>query len=111
MRRRLFFFNDPATTEIYTLSLHDALPIYRLGHEPPSPIRPGENEPHLGAGVLGLPVHETTRAHEAVIALVHDPPVRLAAVLVLLGHALQKGSGVLNGMVPLPKRVARPFSI
>src|SRR5256885_16276279 len=27
-----FFFNDTATTEIYTLSLHDALPIYR-GHE------------------------------------------------------------------------------
>src|SRR5690349_22467176 len=23
-----FFFNDPTTTEIYTLSLHDALPIY-----------------------------------------------------------------------------------
>ena len=23
-----FFFNDPATTEIYTLSLHDALPIW-----------------------------------------------------------------------------------
>src|SRR3712207_8636477 len=29
---RLFFFNDTATTEIYTLSLHDALPIWRL-HE------------------------------------------------------------------------------
>src|SRR6266571_522510 len=26
-RRRFFFFNDTATTEIYTLSLHDALPI------------------------------------------------------------------------------------
>src|SRR2546422_3782085 len=26
----LFFFNDTATTEIYTLSLHDALPIYLL---------------------------------------------------------------------------------
>src|SRR5215475_6994991 len=26
-RRQLFFFNDTATTEIYTLSLHDALPI------------------------------------------------------------------------------------
>src|SRR3712207_8638536 len=26
-----FFFNDTATTEIYTLSLHDALPIYRPG--------------------------------------------------------------------------------
>src|SRR5476649_3065023 len=24
-----FFFNDTATTEIYTLSLHDALPIYK----------------------------------------------------------------------------------
>src|SRR3712207_8903533 len=26
----IFFFNDTATTEIYTLSLHDALPIYLL---------------------------------------------------------------------------------
>src|SRR3712207_9055113 len=26
----VFFFNDTATTEIYTLSLHDALPIYQL---------------------------------------------------------------------------------
>src|SRR5947209_10493641 len=26
--KRCFFFNDPATTQIYTLSLHDALPIY-----------------------------------------------------------------------------------
>src|SRR2546422_8830656 len=28
-----FFFNDTATTEIYTLSLHDALPISRLGEQ------------------------------------------------------------------------------
>src|SRR3989442_8216298 len=28
--RDLFFFNDTATTEIYTLSLHDALPISRI---------------------------------------------------------------------------------
>src|SRR2546426_11007452 len=28
-----FFFNDTATTEIYTLSLHDALPIYELAGE------------------------------------------------------------------------------
>src|SRR2546430_11703062 len=26
----VFFFNDTATTEIYTLSLHDALPIYSV---------------------------------------------------------------------------------
>src|SRR5688572_33423118 len=29
-----FFFNDTATTEIYTLSLHDALPIYPGRHGP-----------------------------------------------------------------------------
>src|SRR5690242_21908280 len=29
---RCFSFNDPATTEIYTLSLHDALPIF-LPHD------------------------------------------------------------------------------
>src|SRR5256885_12884392 len=29
----LFFFNDTATTEIYTLSLHDALPISRFYEE------------------------------------------------------------------------------
>src|SRR3712207_8081481 len=28
MQSGVFFFNDTATTEIYTLSLHDALPIY-----------------------------------------------------------------------------------
>src|SRR3712207_7848391 len=33
----LFFFNDTATTEIYTLSLHDALPICRaLSRDPAS---------------------------------------------------------------------------
>src|SRR3712207_7695991 len=30
LRSHLFFFNDTATTEIYTLSLHDALPICKL---------------------------------------------------------------------------------
>src|SRR3712207_7479416 len=31
--KMIFFFNDTATTEIYTLSLHDALPIY-ASHSP-----------------------------------------------------------------------------
>src|SRR2546422_5589916 len=31
-----FFFNDTATTEIYTLSLHDALPIHSAFHTPHS---------------------------------------------------------------------------
>src|SRR3990172_5921419 len=33
----LFFFNDTATTEIYTLSLHDALPISRQPWHKPGP--------------------------------------------------------------------------
>src|SRR5271170_8277953 len=32
-----FFFNDTATTEIYTLSLHDALPISGRGRRPAGP--------------------------------------------------------------------------
>src|SRR6266571_2572959 len=35
-----FFFNDTATTEIYTLSLHDALPIWCAGPSKRSPGRP-----------------------------------------------------------------------
>src|SRR5438445_1826432 len=38
---RLFFFNYAATTEIYTLSLHDALPICNAGRAGPARrIRP-----------------------------------------------------------------------
>src|SRR3712207_7941406 len=37
-----FFFNDTATTEIYTLSLHDALPIYFSERTPGPPPPAGE---------------------------------------------------------------------
>src|SRR5271165_7242558 len=40
-----FFFNDTATTEIYTLSLHDALPICECED--------------LGVGGFGIPAAET----------------------------------------------------
>src|SRR3712207_7061450 len=35
-----FFFNDTATTEIYTLSLHDALPISSVGGISPAALDP-----------------------------------------------------------------------
>src|SRR3712207_8740656 len=35
MHCTLFFFNDTASTEIYTLSLHDALPIFACGRTVP----------------------------------------------------------------------------
>src|SRR6478609_7079770 len=72
-----FFFNDTATTEIYTLSLHDALPIRRepdpvpspapAPSAPPSPARLPADHPHRavadalealavrGSGTLVLP--------------------------------------------------------
>src|ERR1044072_1817088 len=37
---RLLFFNDTATTEIYPLSLHDALPIWRDVHRDAHIVRP-----------------------------------------------------------------------
>src|SRR3989338_4457867 len=37
-----FFFNDTATTEIYTLSLHDALPIFGSG--PGTAKVPGQSQ-------------------------------------------------------------------
>src|SRR2546422_3986473 len=51
MRPRLifpfFFFNDTATTEIYTLSLHDALPISSKRASTKSPTKPGAKLPTL----------------------------------------------------------------
>src|SRR5438552_9143449 len=45
----LFFFNDTATTEIYTLSLHDALPIWYAGSRT-SPRASRPLRPHAAAG-------------------------------------------------------------
>src|SRR3712207_8222627 len=60
-----FFFNDTATTEIYTLSLHDALPIYAVIPDQPVP---------LGAGRLGLVGREPVHQVSLVIDLVVDGP-------------------------------------
>src|SRR6266487_3277407 len=46
-----FFFNDSATTEIYTLSLHDALPI-----SPHGPAQPGVDA-HVVVRHAGRPGH------------------------------------------------------
>src|SRR5215469_3335793 len=65
-----FFFNDTATTEIYTLSLHDALPILSrrppslcLGRATPPRRRPGEREPsHKPSGYIpNRELHERAR--------------------------------------------------
>src|SRR5690349_23405238 len=45
-----FFFNDTATTEIYTLSLHDALPISRPGRPPSGRSRAAATSPRRARG-------------------------------------------------------------
>src|SRR5258707_147358 len=48
-----FFFNDTATTEIYTLSLHDALPI-SLEDTEPTAGRAVIQQQVIGAGAAGI---------------------------------------------------------
>src|SRR6266511_6198517 len=56
-----FFFNDTATTEIYTLSLHDALPISAYPHSASAP------RARLNRGrCCGARVARTARAWRAV---------------------------------------------
>src|SRR5215203_7198579 len=59
-----FFFNDTATTEIYTLSLHDALPISRRAGR----RRPGRPEDHgtvAPSGVLRRGDRKSTRLNSS----------------------------------------------
>src|SRR3712207_9394119 len=67
MQCEICFFNDTATTEIYTLSLHDALPI-------------------LEDRQLGEPLH----GHGAVPALVGPHHDGLPPAVRLVFHALQR---------------------
>src|SRR5690348_18032814 len=55
-----FFFNDTATTEIYTLSLHDALPIWGVRRVPIALVERDvaieglRTRTHVGASVVAL---------------------------------------------------------
>src|SRR2546426_8413228 len=76
-----FFFNDTATTEIYTLSLHDALPIF------PREIRARIFDPFLttkgpdeGTG-LGLAICQRVRSEEHTSEL--QSPCNLVCRLLL----------------------------
>src|SRR5258706_9621982 len=63
MAPAFFFFNDTATTEIYTLSLHDALPISQSGS--------GSTRRHGRSGT-GRGDHQRQVLHDAVIIERHD---------------------------------------
>src|SRR5438445_13694278 len=87
----LFFFNDTATTEIYTLSLHDALPIWTGGEGTVRPsarpadrwhirARPRVPGAYAPASSLAVGVAHLCRARRGTGAPGHrGPAVRLGA--------------------------------
>src|SRR5882762_9375011 len=91
-----FFFNDTATTEIYTLSLHDALPILRAG------VQQHERAEIHVIGERRLPPE----------VIVHLVPI---AVVVVLSLAPKNGVHVpvpSPGRCPLPEHIREhPFVI
>src|SRR2546430_240950 len=76
----VFFFNDTATTEIYTLSLHDALPIWAgavvggEGNQRPHEGRRGHDvERGVGDRREAALRHEVARPHHLASIRFHQP--------------------------------------
>src|SRR5256885_11510908 len=78
-----FFFNDTATTEIYTLSLHDALPISTPTWTAPSPpsTRRSPGPPAEVRGSLGSVRVDPSRSEEHTSEL--QSPCNLVCRLLL----------------------------
>src|SRR3712207_7134686 len=79
--RQSFFFNDTATTEIYTLSLHDALPIYDAAG-----IRDLAGHPHQGTTGAVL-LDAAARPASARQAVGDDPQVDRKSTRLNSSHA------------------------
>src|ERR1043165_10047581 len=77
-----FFFNDTATTEIYTLSLHDALPICR----------------HAGAGQIPRRAAMTIDALSGVLVI---PALSACVLAALPGYRLTSVLNVVAALLTL----------
>src|SRR3712207_7805700 len=88
VRRAYIFFNDTATTEIYTLSLHDALPILRLLHDR---VREVRDLPRDGRSVRGLRSEEHTSELQSrqylVCRLLLEKKTNSSCRSTMLGHS------------------------
>src|SRR5437016_14504166 len=84
-----FFFNDTATTEIYTLSLHDALPILNVAEPAPLSMAVFLRAMVARLGVrcvfLPLPFAPVLAALRAAEALGVPLPLRSESVLAIRG--------------------------
>src|SRR5260221_14764762 len=70
-----FFFNDTATTEIYTLSLHDALPIFRCRRW--TRAKPNMFLPPNSCGVFHSPLSNRSEEHTSELQSHSDLVCRL----------------------------------
>src|SRR5438034_11612321 len=108
-----FFFNDTATTEIYTLSLHDALPIYIKGKKSHSIVEQGltvlRNLTHRGA------VGWDPKLSDGAGLLIQIPDRFLREEMARLGVRLPPAGQYGVGMVFLPRdpasRIACEYEI
>src|SRR5713226_560407 len=71
-----FFFNDTATTEIYTLSLHDALPIWRRVR--PRPLRGSGCQSRRGRWALSAGTLDSSEGGSAPLPKPPPDAVRAA---------------------------------
>src|SRR5437764_12707742 len=85
-----FFFNDTATTEIYTLSLHDALPIFLATH-----LKRSQTEQNRkNAGCRFHEKHATRRSEEHTSEL--QSPMYLVCRLLLEKKKKKKNKNKMN---------------
>src|SRR2546422_5312039 len=114
----IFFFNDTATTEIYTLSLHDALPISLLVNVADRPLlgrhqlldrleqRVVAGREHLAQDIARLPVADVDAPHVREHAALEAD---VCVVVVGVVDALQKRrprlvhGGARGGGAPAPE--------
>src|SRR5258708_39292260 len=92
---QFFFFNDTATTEIYTLSLHDALPISRH-------VRPDGLERVEGEAAVRLLVRRQHKRGERRLT-----GETAFAALVLAAHEQAHGSFAFNPLEAIGPDVPR----
>src|SRR5690349_23454143 len=81
----LFFFNDTATTEIYTLSLHDALPISIQAPAVTGIISP---VPWIQFHAPFEPLHGALRQHAVIESLLDRKSTRLNSSHVEISYAV-----------------------
>src|ERR1019366_2813394 len=110
-----FFFNDTATTEIYTLSLHDALPIATPWHPPgPTSVAPMPSE-NFDRALLVLCSPSCLRAFGGAgfslsirAQLGHLPPLKMRSLRLSL--RLSVSAGNCRPLFSIPPPTPAPVS-